>query len=116
MQYSNTMASSGEIRLIIKGLVERLLAEYSPSKVILFGSHAYGNPGPHSDIDLLIIKDTTERFIDRWVTVRRILSDPGRRVPIETIVLTPGEVAARLAAGDQFVKEIMTRGEVLHDA
>jgi predicted nucleotidyltransferase len=84
--------------------------------VILFGSYAYGNPRPDSDIDLLIIKDTSERFIDRWVTVRKILSDPTRKVPLETLVLTPQELSERLAIGDQYLAEIMEKGEVLYAA
>jgi predicted nucleotidyltransferase len=83
---------------------------------MLFGSYAYGNPRPDSDIDLLIIKETSERFIDRWVTVRRLLSDPQRTVPLETIVLTPQEVSNRLLMGDQFLAEIIRRGEVLYAA
>ena len=105
-----------ETRGVIEDILERLLAGYTPQKVILFGSYAYGNPRPDSDIDLLIIKETTERFIDRWVTVRRLLSDPGRRVPLETIVLTPQEVSRRLVVGDQFLAEILEKGEVLYAA
>ena len=101
---------------IIKDIIEKLHNGYAPQKVILFGSYAYGKPRPDSDIDLLIIKETDERFIDRWVTVRHLLSDPKRTVPLETLVLTPGEIAARLAIGDQFLAEIMNKGEVLYAA
>ncbi len=100
----------------ITQIVENLVAAYAPEKVILFGSHAAGSARPDSDIDLLIIKDTSERFIDRWVTVRRILSDPHRTVGLETIVLTPQELSTRLAIGDQFLAEIMEKGEVLYAA
>lgn len=110
------MIGSEDRRRVIQNILRKIVAEYVPQKVILFGSHAYGEPGPDSDIDLLIIKETSERFIDRWVTVRRILSDPGRRVPIETLVLTPQEVSRRLAIGDQFVAEIIEKGEVLYAA
>ena len=105
-----------EVREIIQDILGRLLADYAPLKVILFGSYAYGDPQPDSDIDLLIIKETHERFIDRWTTVRRILSDPKRTVPLETLVLTPQEVEKRLSAGDQFIAEITEKGEVLYAA
>lgn len=110
------MATTREVGKIIQGIVEKLVAGYAPQRVILFGSYAYGDPQPDSDIDLLIIKETPERFIDRWVTVRRILSDPKRTVPLETLVLTPEEVSRRLAIGDQFVAEIMKKGKVLYAA
>jgi predicted nucleotidyltransferase len=100
------MTASKEAQEIIQGILDKLLAGYAPQKVILYGSYAYGDPRPDSDIDLLIIKDTPERFIDRWVTVRRILSDPQRKAPLETLVLTPQEVSQRLAIGDQFTHHV----------
>jgi predicted nucleotidyltransferase len=100
----------------IQDILEKLLAGYAPQKVILFGSYAYGSPRRDSDIDLLVIKETSERFIDRWVTVRRLLSDPSRTLPLEVIVLTPQELSERLEIGDQFLKEIIDRGEVLYAA
>ncbi len=51
------------------------------------------------------IKETADRVLDRWVTVRRILSDPHRQIALETVVLTPLEVSLRLAVGDQFLLE-----------
>ena len=110
------MSGLQQARDVIQQIVEKLVAGYAPQKVILFGSHAYGDPTSDSDIDLLIIKETPERFIDRWVAVRRILSDPKRMVPLETLVLTPQEVSRRLAIGDQFLAEIMEKGEVLYAA
>jgi len=110
------MMTSEGVEKIIQGILEKLLTGYSPQKVILFGSYAYGDPQPGSDIDLLIIKETSERFIDRWVAVRRILSDPKRRLPLEVLVLTPQEVERRLAIGDQFVAEVLEKGKVLYAA
>ena len=108
------MKGQKEIQKVINDIVEKLVAEYDPQKVVLFGSYAYGSPRSDSDIDLLIIKNTSERFIDRWTTVRGILSDPGRTAPLETLVLTPDEVSRRLSIGDQFLREIMEKGEVLY--
>jgi predicted nucleotidyltransferase len=110
------MASAQDVKMIIQGMVWKLIAEYAPQKVVLFGSHAYGTPGPDSDIDLLIIKETPERFLDRWVTVQRILTGTHRTLPVETLVLTPQEIEHRLAIGDQFIAEILEKGEVLYAA
>lgn len=105
-----------EAENLIQSLLQKLLAQYQPQKVILYGSYAYGNPHPNSDIDLLIIKDTSERFIDRWTAVQHLLSDSTRRVPIEPLVLTPHEVEHRLRRGDQFVAEIFRKGKLLYEA
>lgn len=110
------LANSQEVQKVIHGIVEKLIMEYAPQRVILFGSYAYGDPRSDSDIDLLIIKETSERFLDRWVTVRRILSDPHRRVALETLVLTPEELSKRLAIGDHFILEILEKGKTLYEA
>ena len=109
------MTDSYDTKKIIQAMVQKLIIEYAPKKMILFGSHAYGSPTPDSDIDILIIKETSERFIDRWVTVQRILTGLHPSIPVETLVLTPHEIRTRLAIGDQFIKEIIEKGEVLYD-
>ncbi len=59
----------------IERIVKRITEGYKPLKVILYGSDAWGQPTDDSDIDLLIVKETSERFIDRWVTVRELIAD-----------------------------------------
>jgi predicted nucleotidyltransferase len=110
------MTSSPKLRKLILEIADRIRREYKPERIVLFGSHATGTAGPDSDIDLLIVKNTRERPIDRRVEVARIASDPRRLVPLEPIVLTPAEVEERLAVGDQFVREIVERGEILYAA
>lgn len=110
------MTDSQDRKKVIQNILQKLIAEYAPQKVILFGSHVYGSPGPDSDIDFLIIKETTERFIDRWVKVQGILTGTHRFLPVETLVLTPGEIENRLAIGDQFIAEILEKGEILYAA
>jgi predicted nucleotidyltransferase len=108
------MTDSQDIKKVLQTILQKLIADYAPQKVILFGSHVYGSPGSDSDIDLLIIKETKERFIDRWVTVQRILTGSHRFIPLETLVLTPEEVKRRLSIGDQFIGEILEKGKVLY--
>jgi predicted nucleotidyltransferase len=97
-------------------MVEKIVADYAPQKVILFGSYAYGEPDPDSDIDMLIVKETSERFLDRWMTVQRIITGLHRSLPVEPLVLTPQELENRLTVGDQFIAEILKRGMVLYAA
>ena len=100
----------------IERIVRRIAEGYQPIKVILFGSHAYGEPTADSDIDLLIVKETADRFIDRWVAVRELIADPERRIAVEPIVVTPSELRKRLSVGDQFFQEIVARGKVVYAA
>jgi predicted nucleotidyltransferase len=40
---------------LIEEVAERIVREFNPERIILFGSHAYGTPGPDSDVDLLVV-------------------------------------------------------------
>lgn len=98
----------------LKQIVETIINQYRPEKILLFGSYAHGNPDSDSDIDLLIIKDTSKRFIDRWTEIRSILSNSKRLISIEPLVLTPTEVSQRLEQGDQFIEEVFSSSETLY--
>ena len=98
----------------ISRMVEKLVAEYKPEKIILFGSYAWGEPDRDSDIDLFIVKKTDKRFIDRWSEVHRILTGLHSRIPLDTIIYTPKELEKRIAIGDQFIASIIDTGKVLY--
>lgn len=95
---------------------DRIAREYQPEKIIIFGSYAWGQPGPDSDVDLFIVKETTERPIDRRVALRNMLSYPRNRIPYDLLVVTPGEVECRMRIGDAFVKEIVEKGVEFYGA
>jgi predicted nucleotidyltransferase len=108
------MINDKKIRKLISEVVEKIKKEYQPEKIILFGSYAYGTPTEDSDIDLFIIKETDKRRVDRFVEVRKLIYRPERRISIQPLVYTPKEIEKRLAIGDQFVEEVLTRGELLY--
>ena len=110
------MSENTKIRGVIQKIVQSLVTGYAPEKIILFGSYAYGRPDADSDIDLLIIKATHERFFERLNKVRQVATGTHPHVPFEPIVLTPEELKQRLEAGDQFLSEIVQKGEVLYAA
>ena len=108
--------STEEFERLTQDIVRRLRSNYDPEKVILFGSFAEESSRGGNDIDLLIVKRTNDRFIDRWIKVRNILSDTSRTVGLDTIVVTPQEVSERLARGDQFLAEVLRKGRILYAA
>ena len=71
-------------------IINKIVLGYNPDKIILFGSHALGNPNDNSDLDLLVIKDTDLPRPQRTVLVRKMLY--GAMVPIDLIVYTPKEI------------------------
>jgi len=104
-----------DARETILKIVRKIAEGYRPKKIILFGSHAYGNAGPDSDVDLLIVKNTDKRPIDRWVEVKRLLRDTAPTVPVAPLVYTEKEIEERTAMRDFFLAEVLQKGEILYE-
>jgi len=97
----------------IQAFVDQVVERFRPSRVILFGSYAYGRPTPDSDVDLMVVM--SHRGPGARVATRIRLACP-RPFPMDLIVRSPAEVRRRLAKGDSFLREVTTKGIVLHDA
>ena len=82
-------------------------------KIILFGSYAYGEPSPDSDVDLLVTMSTALRPVDQAVEIRTVVDFP---FPVDLLVRTPEQLSERLRLGDPFFHEIIEKGIVLHEA
>lgn len=93
-------------------VVERIVQNLQPVKIILFGSYAHGSPSPDSDVDLLVVMESDERPVARSAQVSGLLRP--RPFPIDILVRTPEEIEHRLEIGDQFIREIIEKGKVLY--
>lgn len=95
--------------------VKGIVAELKPEKIILFGSYAHGNPTPDSDVDLLIVMNTSlKRQVDRYILVSDLL-DP-RQFPLDIIAHTPAEIKRALSLkGNFFIREITANGKALYE-
>jgi predicted nucleotidyltransferase len=94
-------------------VVERLVANLRPKRIILFGSYAYGKPTPDSDVDLLVILETDASTTERYLAVSGLLYP--RPFPVDILVRTPHEIDEALHTGDFFIQEIITQGRVLYE-
>ena len=63
-------------RDLLEEVVKRLVVEFNPEEIYLFGSHAWGSPTEDSDVDLLIIIPASqERPAQRIRRAHRCLSE-----------------------------------------
>jgi len=99
----------------IERVVTILQEHYAPDKVILFGSCGRGDFSEDSDIDLLIVKETSKRPLDRMREVYELVYSPDHYLALDPLVYTPQELTQRLALGDFFIQEIMQEGRVLYE-
>ena len=93
--------------------VQHIARTLRPDKIILFGSYAYGTPTPDSDVDLLVVMNTSASSKDRHLAVCRLLRP--RPFPVDILVKTPQEIKRALDKGDFFIQEIVTQGRVLYE-
>ncbi|MDI3525780.1 MAG: uncharacterized protein PWP42_1030 [Candidatus Atribacteria bacterium] len=95
---------------IVKGLVESL----HPEKIILFGSHAYGNPVETSDIDLLVV--VSESNEPRYRRARKAYGCLwGLTAPVEVVVVTGKELKEMLQVPASLGYQAIHRGKILYE-
>ncbi|MFH1098907.1 MAG: nucleotidyltransferase domain-containing protein [Candidatus Uhrbacteria bacterium] len=100
---------------VILKIAEKIAREYQPEKIILFGSHAWGTPGPDSDVDLLVVKESTQDRFERTRSLDTLLYP--RRVGIDILVYTPAELDDSIQRRKNlFIQHIVENGRVLYDA
>lgn len=80
-------------RTHIDRMVKRIVKKFHPERVILFGSHAWSDAGPDSEVDLLVVMDFEGTASDKQLEIRQALHDI--LVPKDVIVTRPGEFAWR---------------------
>lgn len=90
----------------------RRLVEAAPAaRVILFGSHARGNAGERSDIDLLVIEPEVENAALESVRLMRALRE--LRLPVEVVVVSERDAEDWQEVRGSLVHTAITEGRVL---
>ena len=96
----------------IRKMVERIVREFRPAKVILFGSHARGEAGPDSDVDLLVVMDCKGSKREKRLAIRLALHK--FPIPKDIIVTTPEEFAWRKEIPGTIERPAEREGKVLY--
>jgi predicted nucleotidyltransferase len=98
---------------ILAEIVRRIVTQYDPERIILFGSYAYGHPGEDSDVDLLVVLDSPESEQERYLGICRLLRP--RPFPVDIFVKTKAEVDAALRRRNYFYQDIVEKGRTLYE-
>jgi len=86
---------------------------YDPLRVIVFGSFARGDTHEGSDLDLTVVKETEERFLDRISRVRDACLDID--IDVQPLVYTPAELREMLTGGNSFLETVLAEGLVAYE-
>ncbi|HEX9942875.1 MAG TPA: nucleotidyltransferase domain-containing protein [Thermoanaerobaculia bacterium] len=93
-------------------MVRRIVSRFHPEKIILFGSHARGDAGPDSDVDLLIVMPFFGSKREKQLEIRLALR--GIRIPKDIVVTTPEEFLWRKEVPGTIERPAAREGRVLY--
>jgi uncharacterized protein len=97
----------------IQAFSQQIAERFQPDRIILFGSYAYGQPTPDSDVDLLVILPFEELPVHKTIEIRQAVKSP---FPLDLMARTAEQVQQRLEMGDFFIQDILQKGYVLYEA
>lgn len=100
-------------RELLDDVVRRIVEAANPGKIILFGSAARGQMGPNSDLDLLVIAETSDRYEtagDIYVKLH------GVGMAVDVLVATPEEVERHKDTKGLVYKRALEEGCPVYDA
>ena len=98
---------------VLEEIVRRVVAVARPERIVLFGSAARGEMGPHSDVDLLVIADVEDRSAVTGRIHRRLR---GEHAAVDAIVVTPADVARYRNSHALIIKPALQEGRVVYEA
>jgi len=102
--------------------ITEIFKQQGVERVILFGSHAYGNPSADSDIDLMIVvpletsPSTHREKMDLYLHYNQFIKNFRSVIPIDLIVYTKATYERFIELNSMFSKEITNRGIVLYES
>jgi predicted nucleotidyltransferase len=99
---------------VLKQRISPICAQHKVKKAILFGSLARNEASRHSDIDIILIQNTSLRFLDRY---KGILSAFSRALPewdVDLLIYTPAELEK--ISGRPFIKQALKEGKILYES
>ncbi len=105
--------NASTVQATIAEMVRHIVERFHPERIILFGSHARGTTGQHSDVDLLIVMQPQGSKRRRAVEIHGLLAGMG--VPKDVIVVTPEEFEAYRDAPGTVIRTAWQEGKILHD-
>lgn len=90
------------------------IERYAPQRAILFGSAARGDADAASDIDLVLIKETSQPFLERLVEFAHLL--PLELTRVDAFIYTPAEFAEMQDKENPVIMAALREGHTVYEA
>lgn len=98
----------------IKAIAQLIVERFAPEQVILFGSHARGEGGSHSDVDLLVVLRTGTEKLLPGNPIRRAIAE--RFVlPVDVLIRSPEVLAEQRNDPYSLMHQVLEEGKILYE-
>ncbi len=101
-----------ETNKIVKRFINLIIEKFNLKKIIIFGSFARGDYHKGSDLDLIIVGEFKERFIDR---IGKIIELNDSDLEIEAMVYTEEEFQKMIQERRPFIEQVLEEGIVVYE-
>ncbi len=103
---------SEEVLEKIEQFKDKVVRELNPKLILLFGSFAKADISEASDVDIMVVADFEQDFLERI----KVLLDLNVGLPLEPIGYTPEEFNKMRGEGSPFISELLESGKILYGA
>lgn len=98
---------------LLEQVTRTIVEQFHPKRIVLFGSHARGDAGSDSDLDVFIEMQTSRRPPERAIEVSAAFGL--RPWPLDVVVYTPEEVQRLRGVSGTLLSVIEKEGKVLYE-
>ena len=98
---------------LLEQVTRTIVERFHPKRIVLFGSHARGDAGTDSDLDVFIEMQTSRRPPERAIEVSAAFGL--RPWPLDVVVYTPEEVQRLRGVSGTLLSVIEKEGKVLYE-
>ena len=97
----------------IRATFEPFLKKGGAKKAIIFGSYARDEADRHSDLDLIIVAETSSDWFDRYRAFPGVYDI--WRGGIDILIYTPEELEEMLASRRAFIEDALREGVTIYE-
>ena len=96
----------------IQEIAGRIVKEFNPERIVLFGSYANGTARPDSDVDLLVVLPFEGKSFWKSLEISNAINPS---FAMDLVARRPDDTAKRYALGDPLIKGALDQGKVLYE-
>ena len=102
-----------DIHKKIEEMAQRLVEQFNPDKIVLFGSYARGDVGVDSDVDLLVVKPIVGSKREARIAMRMAVRGLG--IAKDIVLATPEDIAKYQNVVGTVIRSALNEGKVLYE-